>query len=133
MKNGLRYILSTIIAGFGLLTLFLSASVIFDWFGMREKEGNYVLFVVWANFLASIIYLLSAYGFALSKKWTTNLLGTSVIILIITLLGLFYHINAGGDYETKTVGALIFRISVTLLFTTISYFMITRRKTIVNI
>lgn len=128
MKNGIRYVLSTIIAGFGLLTIFLSASVIFDWFGIREMEGNYVLFVVWANFIASIIYLFSAYGFALSKKWTTKLLGASAVILIIALLGLFLHISTGGIHEAKTVSALIFRIAVTLAFTAISYFTITRKN-----
>ena len=57
MKKALPYLIAAILAAFGLLTLFLSSSVIFDFFGVRAKEGNYVLFVVWSNFISSILYL----------------------------------------------------------------------------
>lgn len=127
MKNYIPYFFATILAGFGLLTLFLSTSVIFDLFGVRAKEGNYVLFVVWANFISSILYLFAAYGFVKAKKWTFNLLSISTIILIAALLGLYYHINTGGIYETKTVGAMFFRIIVTALFALLAYFTINRK------
>lgn len=126
MKKYISIIAAIILAGFGLLTLFLSSSVIFDLFGIRAKEGNYVLFIVWANFICSILYLSAAYGFIKSKKWTIKPLGISVLILIIAFIGLFYHINMGGIYETKTIGAMIFRISATLIFTIISYFTINK-------
>jgi hypothetical protein len=45
----------------------MSGSVIFDLFGIREKEGNYVLFIVLANFIAGFFYLLSAYGMLTAK------------------------------------------------------------------
>ena len=128
MKKSLIYVATAILAGFGLLTLFLSTSVIFDLFGIRAKEGNYVLFVVWSNFISSIIYLIAAYGFVKSKKWTISLLGISTIILIIAFVGLKIHANSGGLYETKTVGAMIFRISVTLVFAIIAYFTIIHKR-----
>ena len=128
MKKALPYLLATILTGFGLLTLFLSTSVIFDLFGIRAKEGNYVLFIVWSNFISSILYLIASYGFVTSKRWTAKLLGVSTIILITALIGLFYHINSGGIYETKTIGAMIFRISVTMVFAALSYFTITKRN-----
>lgn len=128
MKKALPYLLATILTGFGLLTLFLSTSVIFDLFGIRAKEGNYVLFIVWSNFISSILYLIASYGFVTSKRWTAKLLGVSTIILITALIGLFYHINSGGIYETKTIGAMIFRISVTMLFAALAYFTITKRN-----
>lgn len=128
MKKALPYLLATILTGFGLLTLFLSTSVIFDLFGIRAKEGNYVLFVVWSNFISSIFYLISSYGFVTTKKWTTKLLGVSTIILISALVGMFYHFKSGGIYETKTIGAMIFRISVTIVFAIIAYFTITKKK-----
>ena len=128
MKKAIPDILATILTVFGLLTLFLSTSVIFDLFGIRAKEGNYVLFVVWANFISSILYLLAAYGFIKSKKWTTALLSTSTAILIAAFIGLKIHANFGGIYETKTIGAMIFRIAVTLVFTMIAYFTITKKK-----
>ncbi len=116
MKKILPYLFATVLAAFGLLTLFLSTSVIFDWFGIRAKEGNYVLFVVWSNFISSILYLIAAYGFVQGKKWTIVLLGISTLILVAAFIGLKIHVSTGGIYETKTVGAMIFRISVTFVF-----------------
>ena len=113
---------------FGILTLFLSSSVIFDLFGIRAKEGNYVLFVVWANFISSILYLLAAYGFIKRRKWTVQPLALSTIVLLIAFVGLIIHINSGGIYETKTFGAMIFRITLTLLFSIIAYFTLTKKK-----
>ncbi|MGZ5253668.1 MAG: hypothetical protein ACXWV4_04815 [Flavitalea sp.] len=127
MKKLLPYLIVTFLLGFGLLTLFLSTSVIFDLFGIRAREGNYVLFVVWSNFISSILYLFAAYGFLKNKKWTTKLLGISTLILITAFVGLLIHAGSGGIYETKTIGAMIFRISVTLLLTIISYFTIKKK------
>ena len=127
MKKAVPYILALLLASFGLLTLFLSGSVIFDLFGIRAMEGNYVLFVVWANFISSWIYLFAVFGFLKSKKWTTRLLGISVVVLIIAFVGLIIHANAGGLYETKTINAMIFRIMITLIFSTFAYFFITKK------
>lgn len=127
MKKYISNIIATILTGFALLTLFLSTSVIFDLFGIREKEGNYVLFVVWANFISSILYLFAAYGFVKSKKWTFTLLNLSTMILLAAFIGLKIHANSGGIYETKTIGAMIFRIAVTLVFAIIAFFTINKQ------
>ena len=128
MKRTVLYIIATLLAAFGLLTLFLSSSVIFDLFSIRAKEGNYVLFIVWANFLSSILYLIAAYGFVKAKKWTIRPLSISLMILLGAFIGLFVYINSGGLYETKTIGAMMFRISVTLSFAALAYFMISKEK-----
>lgn len=127
LKTVFRYATALIIAAFGLLTLFLSSSVVFDLFGIRAKEGNYVLFVVVANLISSLLYLLTAYGIIVNKTWTTKVLSSSVFILLIAFAGLFVHINTGGIYETKTIGAMIFRISLTLIFVAAS-FLLNKRK-----
>lgn len=124
----LRYLSAIVLLLFGLVTLFLSSSIIFDLFGIRAKEGNYVLFVVMANFIVSILYLFSAYGFVKIRLWTTLLLVLSTLILIITFFSLKVYINNGGIYETKTVAAMIFRSSLTFVFTLIAYFTIQRRN-----
>lgn len=126
MKKTIKYITIIALLGFALLTLFLSSSVIFDWFGIREKEGNYVLFVVWSNFISSIIYLAAVYGFIQSKKWTTKILSISAVILVAAFIGLLLHINSGGVYELKTVKAMIFRTTITTLFTISSYYIISK-------
>lgn len=128
MKKYIPFLSSLILAGFGLLTLFLSSSVIFDWFGIRAKEGNYVLFIVWANFISSLLYLISTYGFLKIKNWAFKALSVATVILVVALIGLFIHIYSGGIYETKTVFAMLFRISVTIAFTVIAYFSINKKK-----
>lgn len=132
MKKILPYVLAIILAGFGLLTLFLSTSVIFDLFGIRTKEGNYVLFVVWSNFISSILYLFAAYGFIKNKKWTAKLLGISTLILIAAFIGLKMHASSGGIYETKTMSAMIFRISITFVFAFLSYLTINKIQSKLN-
>lgn len=127
MKKIIPYLLLIILSGFGVLTLFLSSSVIFDLFGIRAKEGNYVHFVVWANFICSFLYLFAAYGFIKNKRWTATLLVISTLILIAAFIGLKIHINLGGIYETKTVGAMIFRIAVTFVFAIIAFFTINKQ------
>ena len=119
-KNTINTVSATILALFALLTLFLSSSIIFDWFGIRAKEGNYVLFIVWANFIVSILYLIAAYGFIKGTKWPFWVLIVTLAILVIAFFGLKVHIDNGGVYEAKTVKAMIFRLLFTLTFTLIA-------------
>lgn len=121
MKKTIFVLFLFVVIAFGLLTLILSSSIFLDLFGMREKEGNYVLFVVWSNFICSLLYLAAAYGIYNNKKWSISMLGISALILIAALIGLFAHIDSDGLYETKTIGALGFRISLSLLFTGLAY------------
>lgn len=130
MKKTISYSIAFLLAAFGLLTLFLSASVIFDLFGIRGKEGNYVLFIVWANFISSLLYLFAAYGFFKNKKWTTTILVISALILINAFIGFIIYIYADGVHETKTIGAMLFRITVTFIFVASAYFTITKKKQI---
>lgn len=111
-----KTILIIVLIIFGAVTLFMSSSVIFDWFGIREKEGNYVPGIVWANLVCAILYLVAAYGIFKNQTWARFPLTISLLILIIAYIGLFIHINNGGLYETKTVGAMAFRIGLTAIF-----------------
>lgn len=121
MKPVILKIAATILALFALITLFMSGSVIFDLFGIREKEGNYVLFIVISNFLCAFLYLISAYGLYFQKKWTTSVLSASLGILLLSFAGLLWHINTGGIYEEQTVKAMLFRIGITSGFTILSW------------
>ena len=121
MKQKLIYLIIFVLGLFALLTLFLSSSVIFDLFGIREREGNYVPIVVWANFISSLLYLTATYGLLKKKIWAAWLLGISVVILAAAFAGLQLHIKSGALYETKTIYAMIFRMGMTLLLTIITY------------
>ena len=130
MKKIIFYTVVVVLSLFALLTLFLSTSIIFNLFNIREKEGNYVPFIVWANFICSILYLIAAYGLIKLKKWPTSLLALSAVILIAAFVGLKVHISNGGIYELKTVNAMMFRIALTILFAIASYFLIIKQKLI---
>lgn len=117
-----RYFIAIVLIAFALVTIFMSSSVIFDWFGIREKEGNYVSFIVWANFIAGFLYLISAYGLLKARKWTFRLLMGIAIGLLIALIVLALYINKGGVFEFKTVGAMSFRIILTSVFSVIAYY-----------
>lgn len=121
MKKTASIILTVLLVVFALLTLFLSGSVIFDLFGIRAKEGNYVLLVVWANFISSLLYLAAAYGLVKLKRWPYKILIVAVAVLSIAFAGLLIHISRGCLHETKTIGAMIFRICVTLVFAFFCY------------
>ncbi|MFZ4581945.1 MAG: hypothetical protein ACOYM7_04760 [Paludibacter sp.] len=130
MKKFLPYFSASVLGVFGLLTLFMTTSVILDLFGIRAKEGNYVLFVVWANFICGLLYLAAAYGFIGKKKWTAKLLGLSTSIVSIAFIGLLFHIKNDGIYENETVGAMLFRIILTVAFAVIAYFLFSRKRKI---
>ena len=117
-----------ILALFALLTLFLSSSIIFDWFDIRQKQGDFVLFIVWANFIASIVYFIAVYGFIKRKKWTFWILLSALLVLVIAFIFLQYYIQNGGIYKSQTVMAMLFRIAVTSLFALIAYFKLIREK-----
>ncbi len=117
-----------LIAFFGIVTLFMSTSVIFGLFEIREKEGNYVLFIVIANFICAFLYLAAAYGFFTRQRWTTKVLNLSVAVLVIAFIGLGIHIYYGGIYEQKTIGAMMFRTIVTIGFLLISLKYISKEK-----
>ncbi len=119
---------AVIITLFALITLFMSTSVIFDLFGIRAKEGNYVLFVVVSNFIAGFLYLFAAYGLFTEKTWATKLLLITTTILAVSFVGLLIHANTGGIYEQKTIKAMLSRIAITGAFAGISWFFITKKR-----
>ena len=94
----------------------MSSSVLFDWFGIREKEGHFIPFVVWANWICGMLYLIAALGILRNQYWGKLLLIISLVILILTYFGLFIQINDNVPYETKTIGAMAFRIGATAIF-----------------
>ena len=120
MKTTLK-ISAILLTLFALITVFMSGSVIFDLFGIREKEGNYVLFIVIANFISGFIYLIAAYGLFFGRTWTTRLLVFATSILTISFVGLIWHISSGGIYEQQTVKAMLFRIAITAVFVGLSW------------
>jgi magnesium-transporting ATPase (P-type) len=128
MKNLLTYLAAAALAIFGLATLFSSSAILLDLFSVRETQGNYVYFIVFTNFLVSLLYLVAAYGFVKNKFLALSLLLASLVILIVAFAGLWVHIWSGGLYEMKTMGAMVFRIIATFGFAVAAYFINKKSK-----
>ena len=111
-----RIVLGLVVIAFGALTLFLSASVLLDLFGIRERESPFVLAVVIANLFASFLYLPAGAGLLMKQRWSAPLLAAAVGVLLVGALILTLHITEGGAYRTATIGALTFRMLLTLAF-----------------
>ena len=110
-----KIILLVFLVLFGSITLFMSSSVLFDWFGIRAKEGDFVPAVVWANWLCAILYLAAAVAILKNRTWAKLPLIIALIILLAAYVYLFVHIQNSGLFETKTVAAMAFRIGFTIL------------------
>lgn len=114
MKRVSFFIILGVMVLLGLVTTFLSTSIIFDLFNVRAHEGNYVLLVVQANFISGLLYLLAAFAFYKKKAWAAVPLIISLVALVVAVVGFAVHVNAGGAYETKTIGALAFRVTINI-------------------
>ncbi len=100
---------------FGILTLYSGGSVLFVDGPARAAAGRYVPFVLWFNFLAGFAYILAGAGLFLWRQWAVYL---SVFIFAATLIvfaAFGLHVAFDGDYETRTVFAMIFRSAVWLV------------------
>lgn len=127
-KNTINKISAIILLVFAFATLFMSSSVIFDWFGIRAKEGNYVLFIVWTNFISGFLYVAAAYYFFKNKNNAFSILLFVLLLLVIAFIALQFHINNDGIYEAKTVKAMIFRIALTIVLAITARFTLNKSK-----
>lgn len=127
-KNLLNKISASIVVVFASITLFMSSAVIFDWFGIRAQEGNYVLFIVWANFISGFLYIVAAYYLFKNKRNAFPIFLFVLILLIIAFIALQFHIQNDGLYEAKTVKAMLFRIGFTSMFTFVALLNIKKLK-----
>lgn len=128
MKFNLLKVIGGFLAIFGIIMLIMTTSVIFDLFGIRELEGNFVMSVVIANWFAGLLYIVAAYGLFNKQKWSYIPLLISAITLIISFIFLQVHIQDGGAFEEKTIKALSIRIVLSLIFAIIAYFKINKSK-----
>lgn len=116
-----KYVVTTVLIAFALVTIFMSSAVLFDWFNIRTKEGNYIPFLVKTNLTAGFLYLIVAYGFINSRRWAFWAMLSIALLLFYAFMLSYVHIHTGGLYENRTLFAMIFRILFTLLFAGLIY------------
>lgn len=107
-----RLMISFVAIIFGALTIMSAYKVIFIDGAARIAAGNTVDFVLWFNFLAGFIYIITGVGILLKQSWsiTASALIAMSTSFIFILLGL--HIVNDGLFEYRTVYAMILRTTV---------------------
>ena len=106
---------------FGLLTIKSGGSVLFIDGPDRQAAGNYLPFVLWFNFLAGFVYIITGAGLWKQKQWAVWL---SVFIALATLVvfALFGIVVLNGElYEVRTVAAMSLRTIVWTLIAMFAY------------
>ena len=127
-KTIVIWILTSIAVLFGVLTIISGWQVLFGDISYQQSAGNYVLFVVWFNFLAGFVYIMAGSGIWLRQVWAVwlSLIIAVATIIVFAVLGL-YILN-GGIYETRTIGAMSLRSIVWILIYIFSYREVGRRQ-----
>ncbi|MCW9025082.1 MAG: hypothetical protein OQK73_10430 [Gammaproteobacteria bacterium] len=113
---------------FGLLTIKSGGMVLFTEGEAHQAAGDYVPFVLWFNFLAGFVYVVTGLGFWFGKNWAT---GLAIVIALTTLLvfvAFGIHILMGGSYEVRTVIAMSLRSFVWLSIALTAYILNKRQK-----
>ena len=91
----------------------------------RIAAGNYVPFVLWANFIGGFLYITAGLLLLLNA---TQALRISVLIAAYTIavmIALVVHIALGRAYEIRTLAAMGFR---TIFWVTISLILLRTKK-----
>lgn len=105
---------------FGIISSMASSLVLFTEEG-KSVAGQIVYFVLWANFLLSLLYILTGVmilrRMKLSIPFSFFIAATSLVIL----LGLISHILRGNAYEIRTLMAMSLRTFFWILISITNY------------
>lgn len=132
MNTALRTFAVIMLILLGVASVFMASSVVFDWFGIREMEGNYVPFVVYANLICGFIYLYAVYFLVKKQKRAATLLTYATGLFLVTSVAFAIYVYLGGVHEEKTVLALIFRTSITAFLAWLSFYIYKRERRKLN-
>lgn len=132
MINLLRIIAVFLLVALGVVSVFMTLSVIFDWFGIREMEGNYVWFVVYANLVCGIIYLFAAFYLVKGRKRAGQLLSYATGLLVVVSIAFAIYVQVGVVHEEKTIFALFFRTGMTAALAWLSFYILKHRPQTLN-
>ncbi len=92
---------------FGLVTLKAGANALFG--DGSSHDGPIVPFVVWFNFVAGFGYVAAGVGLLLKKRWGERFALALAVATLMVFAMFAAHVASGGQYATRTVGALTIR------------------------
>jgi len=97
---------------FGLLTIVSGGNALFGGAAARAAVGDAVPFVLWFNFTVGFAYVAAGGGLLFRRRWALWLSVAILIATIFVFVAFGVHVQRGGLYEMRTVGAMILRIFV---------------------
>lgn len=93
---------------FGVLTIFSGGQNLFNE-NVIKTQGNIIPVVLWFNFMAGFLYILTGLCVLKRKKIALRLSAFLSSMNIVVFLYLLNHIYSGGAYEVRTLVAMSFR------------------------
>jgi len=97
---------------FGIVTVFSGGSVLFGGERVTQAAGEIVSFVLWFNFLAGFLYMVSGFGI-IRGQWWAWWLAVAILAATIAVFAAFgIHIFWGGGFEVRTLGAMTLRTTI---------------------
>jgi hypothetical protein len=109
-RNQVIRILAVVAMAFGVLTIFSAAGALFGGDEKRSSLGHVVGFVLWFNFFAGFVYVLTGAGLWLKRGWAPRCAIALAVATGAVAVAFGLHISGGGAYEMRTVGALLLRL-----------------------
>ncbi|WP_436643441.1 hypothetical protein [Microbaculum sp. FT89] len=101
-----------IAVAFGIATILSGGRVLFGGEAARTSAGAYVDFVLWFNFAAGFAYVIAGAGLLLWRRWAARLSLAIAAATVAVAIAFTVHVLGGGDFEMRTVGAMVLRGAV---------------------
>ncbi len=114
---------------FGIATIKEGGAVLFFNGEARLAAGHYVPFVLWFNFFAGFLYILSGIGLWFIRTWGVTLAFFIFISTGAIFLAFGIHVWSGGLYENRTVVAMTIRTAVWAIISLTGYYFEKRKLT----
>ncbi len=119
-RNQFLKVLGIAAIAFGALTVFSGGRGLFGGDEERAGLGNVVGFVLWFNFLAGFVYVLTGAGLWLNRAWAQWTASALAVATGLVAGAFALHVMGGGAYEMRTAGALVLRLGFWVVVATMA-------------
>ena len=106
---------------FDAVTVAAGGRVLFGGDAPRAAAGATVSFVLWFNFLAGFCYVAAAVGLWFRLSWAVVLSALIALTTLIVFAAFGFHVFNGGEFESRTVAAMIFRVLVWMVIAWVGF------------
>lgn len=104
-----KWVLGLFAVAFGLATLVEGGHVIFGGPAARAEVGHYVPFVLYFNFSAAFVYVLTGLATIRERRFALLLARALAGATALVFIAFGVHVAMGGAFERRTVAAMTLR------------------------